>query len=338
MDSVECFSSLAESVPPWVERVTDLVSHTTARHAEFAAEYSKLSSAGKRPSSSRKEKNSSVHTNRGEDDDGQPRSTTNKKKQQAERQEADHASSTDPLAALRLRQRQSSSRRNIGAAVRPRSPNNGPEQTRNRRHLVIRYDSHAQDALESLVRDIGGARNNIRKGRMDHMMKTGFGMKSALSASRDDPSKPIFRSSRSDLSKGPPAPQASPFDNVDKQLASAQNLCETAAYQLLRHGDCSMELNQTKGHLSTVLGTAQFELEKAKAEKEEAEREEAKKAEMKTEIEQPQDKKEETAPNGAPKKADKDPLVGTHAIEVDDNSDNSSVSIDFGAFRRSRRY
>ena len=342
MDTVECFSSLSESIPPWIERVSDLVSHTTAKHAEFVAEYSKLTATGKRPtsSSSRKSKNSSLHTHR----DGHPPGNTDSTSP-LQQDQPDHEPVIDPLTALRLqRYYQSSSRRNVGAAAPPRSPNNphGPSG-RNRRHLVVRYDSHAQAALEGLVRDIGGARNNIRKGRMNHMMKYGFGMNSTISPSRKDPTKPVCRASRASLSTMPPHPssagRATPFDNIDKLLESAQSLCETAAYQFLRNGDCSSELNQTKGQLSSVLGAVQFELERAKAEREEIEREEAKKADMKPETEETKDKEKEEAaavPNSTVKKVDKDPLEPSAIIEVDDDSDNSSVSIDFGAFRRSR--
>lgn len=64
--------------------------------------------------------------------------------------------------------------------------------------------------------------------------------------------------------------KASPelFDTTDKSLEQAQGLCEKAAHQSLRDGDCRQELNDVRKHCKVVLDTATNEVAKYNARKE----------------------------------------------------------------------
>jgi beta-phosphoglucomutase-like phosphatase (HAD superfamily) len=170
----------------------------------------------------------------------------------------------------------------------------------------------------------------MRKGRMNHMMKTGFGLKpgfSTVGGAGFDDVRPMFRSSRIDASKyAQSTKEESPFDIVDKNLESAQALCEVSAHQFLRSGDCGAELEKTVSRLEIVLATARSEAERLRAELEKARAQQILK-----------DDQKRSKPDPKILKSDKVPVNGIDGtIEVDDDSDSSSVSIDIKAFRRSR--
>src|SRR5436190_14733759 len=64
VDSLQCFTYLTDNVPSWITKLSDLAAHTTAKRAEFTAEYSKLANMIRKP---RRRKNSSTHSIRPDD-------------------------------------------------------------------------------------------------------------------------------------------------------------------------------------------------------------------------------------------------------------------------------
>src|SRR5438045_3138919 len=64
VDSLQCFTYLKENVPSWITKLSDLAAHTTAKHAEFTADYSKLTNMDNKP---RRRKNSSTQSIRPDD-------------------------------------------------------------------------------------------------------------------------------------------------------------------------------------------------------------------------------------------------------------------------------
>jgi hypothetical protein len=60
------------------------------------------------------------------------------------------------------------------------------------------------------------------------------------------------------------------FDVLDKGLEWCQSQCEHAAYQFLRDGECSQEIENIKRKLLEVKGTAEKEVERLKKEEAEA--------------------------------------------------------------------
>ncbi|EFW14221.1 hypothetical protein D8B26_002416 [Coccidioides posadasii str. Silveira] len=326
-ESLNCFSLLSDKIPSWISRVSELAVHTAAKQEEFKSDYIKYSVKEKRP---RRRKGSSLHTHRPEDEESGCKT----------RVPSDpHDPCLEPLTRMKiLKQPGGDVNNNINRKRRTGEDASGPSDQeteraiRPRHQFLIHYDCHSQAVLEKLVREIGGARNQIRKSRMSYMMKSGFGRKSVQPGfSSDDGMKPIFRSTRS-FNKS--AGKESPFDVADIHLESAQALCETAAHQFLRNGDCSFELSRTKEKLDLALDVAKVEVERSseavKIEEAEAEAEAmAKEEENQREAELlPAEQKIEKDGKGA----DGPPT----AIEVDDASDNSSISIDITAFRSSR--
>lgn len=327
VDSLQCFTHLADDVPSWIAKISDLVAHTTSKRAEFSAEYSKLTNMESKP---RRRKTSSVHSIRPDDMDPSIKGN------------ADGGSNktipddrhVDPVVLLKLSksfpQEVAQRKRRIDGAT-SRSANNCDRVVRPRYPLIVHYDSETQNILEQLVRDIGGARNNIRKAKMNQMMRNNFGMNLPTNLLGGSESRHILQSLRADPTPSlkserdaaPPVGNVPPFDLADKHLEFAQSLCESAAHQFLRNGDCSTELEKTKERFSSLLEVARAEVERLEAE---AER-------QKHEAEKREEKLESKA---VKEEHDRHPAAVSNAIEVDDDSSRSSISFDITAFRSTR--
>ncbi|KAI9675953.1 MAG: hypothetical protein M1829_003191 [Trizodia sp. TS-e1964] len=188
----------------------------------------------------------------------------------------------------------------------------GPSKYRTRSMIIVYYDSFVQDAFETLVRYISTARNNIRKAKMEMKMAaiTALASQSSTSgpADGDEEDEVAVRArlqmtlSRSRMARGsamPPrrtgpvltsadmAPVTTPvmepktgFDTAEEALEQAQGLCEHAAHQFLRDGDCEVEISGIKKRLVETLAAVESERAKLdteqrkKREKEEEEGEE----------------------------------------------------------------
>ncbi|KAI1910329.1 hypothetical protein LOZ12_004694 [Ophidiomyces ophidiicola] len=328
-DSSRCFTLLAQKLPSWLTRVSDLAAHTTAKQEEFKADYTKYARKDRK---SRMRKGSSLHTNR-PDLEGSSHSLKSSS--------GSGTSQIDSLTRMKLlKPGDINQKKRIDDCSG--SPNDTDRHLRPRRQFIIHYDCQTQTALEKLVREIGGARNHIRKGRMVYMMKSSMEMKPLPEGfPPDDAMKPIFRSTRQ-ITRPLPGAKNSPFDLADTYLENAQALCEAAAHQFLRSGDCSKELDRTRQKLKLALDLAEIETEiEAEAEA---------KAEMKAKVKATEKEKEKGKEAGKEVEFEKltsdvdikatipgkDLDAPRPAIEVDDASDVSSISIDITAFRASR--
>ena len=220
--------------------------------------------------------------------------------------------------------------------------------------VVVYYDSAIQEAFESLVRSIAGARNTLRKG------KTTASFKARMSSlgMDDDPfagatrfkmmapkmMRPGVTSSRlgPDLlsdSKG------SCFEDADKDLETAQNLCEVAAHQFLRDGDCRHEIEGTRKRFEACLAVAKHEVERLQEEDTGEKAEEV--VDDQSTLGQlgiisrtpaPKDSVDVTVESKLePSPLKQIHLPGTGTIEIDDGSEVESVHIDLSAIRRTRR-
>lgn len=126
----------------------------------------------------------------------------------------------------------------------------------------------------------------------------------------------------------------SPFDFADKQLELAHGLCETAAYQVLRSGDCGTELDGVEEKFKMLLEATNNEIQRLKAEN----------SREKAQAEAPATPSPtSTAARlariravASGKSSADTPVDAPGAIEVDDASSISAESIDLSAFRSSR--
>ncbi|KAL4905004.1 hypothetical protein BDW74DRAFT_153932 [Aspergillus multicolor] len=255
MDALGAFAYLADNLPAWIARLADLTSHTSAKHAEFVDAYEKHSTSSK----PRRRRNSSVCSIQ-----------------------------TDSLTGSRSRSR---SRSHSKGVKRRRGSDDGSSGSRNtnepvivstRHSLIIRYDGYTQKTLEEMVRNIGTARNNLRKGKIAQIpLSLGSGRRSPQPQSSarallpavdsDIPEGDLLASIRATRNGGPPPPQLaarqSPFDIADKNLELAHSFCETAAYHFLRSGGCATELESVKQRFTVLLKLATEEVQRLQEEK-----------------------------------------------------------------------
>jgi len=327
MDALKSFTFLTDNIPAWITKVDDLSQYTSTKQAEFAAEYTKLTHP-----KVRKQRTGSLHSIRSSlvnKDEQQPPATTTGDDPSPQHPELNPLDASNRYLFANARRK----RKNAGTSVR--SGASGPSKYRNRHMVVVYYDSSVQENFEHLVRVIGGARNNLRKGKMSQVMKNGFQLP-ALSAFSTGPVD--FKASLKrglDPKKREPNGSADKkdrcaFDLADKDLEAAQSLCEVGAHQFLRDGDCSLEIDGTKEKLERVL-------ELAKEEKQKLEEEEK----LAKEIEEAEKVVAEAEEFERRRSLDQKPRLlnigtGDAEIEVDDSDSVESVEVDLSAFRSTR--
>ncbi|KAK4865670.1 hypothetical protein LT330_009103 [Penicillium expansum] len=335
MDALGAFTHMKDNIPAWITRVSELATHTHKRHDEYSDAYRRH--VNFKP---RRRKNSSVcsiHTN-----DLVPI---------AQRK----VPSPEPVAVETPQDAPEQSQRSGRKRTIDEAPSVESDEAYNmlvstRHNIIIEYDGHTQQTLETIVRDIGVARNNLRRGQMSLMPRTGLrsgllskGMMNMPSGLGQTGPLSCVRSTRTTsgvvgISGTSTLRKDSPFDFADKQLELAHSLCETAAYQVLRSGDCGTELDGVEEKFKMLLEGAINEVDRLMAEKKQQEEHEQ--------------KQQEGTAEGPPKPpptpsaarlamvaaiaANKPSMTTGGAIEVDDNSSLSAESIDISAFRSSR--
>ncbi|KAL8793678.1 MAG: hypothetical protein Q9195_003727 [Heterodermia aff. obscurata] len=322
MDVQASFTHLAENVPSWLSKLETLSAQVAEQHAKFSKLTTRTENKLALPKSSsteslrrQKEKAATVEPQTDlippEPPTSYPLPSTSQ------------ATANDVLAVTEARRK-----RKPGSAL---SLASGPQKYRQRTMIIVYYNSDIQEAFELLVRNIAGARNNLRKGRTAASFK-----KRLASLSMDLPPFSAGGESGLDFKIGRPLKKTSPeadddsaaFDAIDKDLENAQILCERAAHQMLREGDCKEEILGTKNSFQSSLKLAQQELDRFRAE----------------EVEETPDE----LPTKAPVHIDPEiktaattvkpiEFAGIGSIEVDDRSDVESFHIDLSAMRRTRR-
>ncbi|KAJ4301432.1 hypothetical protein N0V90_003524 [Kalmusia sp. IMI 367209] len=217
---------------------------------------------------------------------------------------------------------------------------------RSRTMIVVNYDGQIQCAFEQLVRAIGTGRNMLRKGKMAAKMdamatlanssdeedgndvimsRIGYRHRAGLSSMRSPAA--MLRMTENNTST-----PVERFDTADKALEQAQALCERAAHQSLREGDCRKELDGVRGHFEEVQAVAKSEVARYAAQKlvaMEKERQEAadlgSKPGKRTTIPVPDLEKEITPTTISP-------AIGTYStsrvvdIEIDDDEDADEMN------------
>jgi hypothetical protein len=141
--------------------------------------------------------------------------------------------------------------------------------------VVVYYDADFQQTMIELVRDLGAARNMIRKCRMTARMKamaTTMTPASPTNGTGSDDSdtdmvarikmQRALRARRTGPDQGG---QDSIYERTDKNMEEAQAMCETAAHQFLRDGSCKKELDTARSKLGQALVMATAEVAKAKS-------------------------------------------------------------------------
>ncbi|KAL9013868.1 MAG: hypothetical protein Q9173_001466 [Seirophora scorigena] len=330
MDALQSFTHLTDNIPDWLLKIDHLADQVAEQHSRFArlsqADFTELRLSKKHDSTESLRPPKDDHL-----DDHVPLVLTHTSALPQDIPPTSQPNHT--LLVKEIRRKRKPASADLSAA-------SGPQRYRTRSLVIVYYDSAIQDAFESLVRNIAGARNNLRKGRTAASFKAR--MASMGMGDDDDDAYPtldakmmVKRSSRA-----PPPSESPSFQQADEDLEAAQNLCEVAAHQFLRDGDCGEEIAGTRKRFEECLETAKAEVEKLRAE--ESKKTERHSTASATEPTKPV-KAERNAVTLVSEKVDapsipKVPTLTTKGtIEVDDDSDAASVHIDLSAFRRLRR-
>jgi len=263
-DALNCIKAFLQSVPTWIADIQDILDNTVARQNEILFEQQPadkpLYDPRYRPSVSSSANNSIEDT--GVDTHHHERAESQAPLLQPQ---LAHLTGSD---VLRLSQRK---RKTASVCSGDQS---GPRKYRSRAMVVVYYDGDTQKRFETLVRDIGIGRNAVRKGKMRAGVTTSMTRVSRASSSGSDRSQEDDNEESLDLSKlqyksirmlrGPSAADESTaaFDKIDTFVEHSQSLCERAAHQVLRDGDCALELNNAKEQLSQAVKAAEDELPK----------------------------------------------------------------------------
>ncbi|KAJ5491841.1 hypothetical protein N7453_009938 [Penicillium expansum] len=317
MDALGAFTHMKDNIPAWITRVSELATHTHKRHDEYSDAYRRH--VNFKP---RRRKNSSVcsiHTN-----DLVPI---------AQRK----VPSPEPVAVETPQDAPEQSQRSGRKRTIDEAPSVESDEAYNmlvstRHNIIIEYDGHTQQTLETIVRDIGVARNNLRRGQMSLMPRTGLrsgllskGMMNMPSGLGQTGPLSCFRSTR-----------------TTSGVTSNWNLpIRFARRQLTKSFDpATVGRNWTAWRKNSrcYLRGAINEVDRLMAEKKQQEEHEQ--------------KQQEGTAEGPPKPpptpsaarlamvaaiaANKPSMTTGGAIEVDDNSSLSAESIDISAFRSSR--
>ena len=359
---LESFTHLTDNIPSWLTRLDDL----TAQVAEQNARFIRMSQFGEQLKKQKHGSTESLRPPKNEDKPGDdPGGSKDKYNPPAPSYTClSHASRTKVAANNALVSSEIQRKRK---PTSKHTNSSGHARYRTKSMVVVYYDSAIQEAFEGLVRSIAGARNTLRKGKDTASFKA----RMASLGMDDDPfsNATDYKSMKSKMmppsmlrSRLGPNPlggdKSSCFEQADRDLETAQSLCEVAAHQFLRDGDCRLEIQGTRGKFEHCLEVAKKEKERLQ---EEAEREKTKQAEVEMQPETPQDTSQPIEVDVSPPAPDPIPLVSpeytnekiapqiehpplkqinlvaTGAIEVDDVSDNESVHIDLSAIRRTRR-
>jgi hypothetical protein len=221
----------------------------------------------------------------------------------------------------------------------------GPSKYRSRALVVVYYDGDIQKSLTRIVQDFSSCRNDIRKSKMaakvDMLSRSGSSSSESDSSAAEETVKGIgsfaYRTTRlrpqdsSAMSK-PDGSEA--LEKVDGLLEKSQNLCEHAAHQVLRDGDCASELSQVKKLLEEAKSSAELELpslERLAAEAEERQRrvEARQRLERSRQPSQPADSEKIELLSRQPSH---DPFQ-VDEIEVDDEDDDSDEEFEMAALK-----
>ena len=367
MDALTSLVYLADNLPKWMSKIDGLSSHASQKHAEYVQEYARLLS-GARP---RRQKSPSVHSIDSKKDllpkpPEEPEPTTDAQPLSPPfLPEADPVEISPFEAGNKYLFAQTQRKRKAGSSVR--SGASGPQKFRSRHQVVIYYDAYLQEQLEALVKSIGGARNNLRKGKLSRTAATGFPLPSLSRGPEDTygmfsygslrtmplPTKGPTLDPKPSRTSTPPANGDLPFAEVDKLLEQSQGLCETAAHQVLRDGDCALELRNVRRNFETVTSMAESSISKLKAEEEQKQKQQGEEPTLKIDADNRTGSESdttlvaETPPFGVAKLAptvdvlveETKLLINSAAspdIEVDDDSDASSIVVDITKFRTAR--
>ncbi|RMZ77705.1 hypothetical protein DV738_g4234, partial [Chaetothyriales sp. CBS 135597] len=256
MDAESSFAYLNEQLPVWLAQLNELSKYAAAKSEEFEADESLLVNEP----TAKRFKSTSLQSL---ESSGSPAAESDPSGLQP-----DCSSCTTPPPG----QNGSASAFSDGQRKRKRtqavrSTELCPLQPPRRQKKVVQYDSHVQVQLDCMVKDIGIARNNLRKARNAHQATRGFTLPPLKRKASSGPISSLedggprgkqqgmlaIAKAKQVMSHPTPESDMALFFSADKQLETVQDLYETAAYQFLRNGECMTQLDSAKIRLDGLV-------------------------------------------------------------------------------------
>lgn len=324
MDALKGFVHLTDSIPEWLVKLDALAIQVAEQHSRFArlsqSQFTEFRLSKKHDSTE------SLRPAKDDPDDSSSPALLDPFDPSKKIQPTTQAGAN--IVVKEIKRKRKSGSADLSAT-------SGPQRYRTRSLVIVYYDSAIQEAFEQLVRGIAGARNNLRKGRTAASFQArlaSIGMGGDEADDADPARSPKLTVKRA--SRFSPPTEGPNFKKADEDLDAAQNLCEVAAHQFLRDGDCVAEIVGARKRFEECLEIAKAEVKKLQAEQ-------AAKSEL-----NPTEEALEVInqPVTIPTEKIEGPRIPTiptfttsDTIEVDNNSDASSVHIDLTALRRMRR-
>lgn len=253
MTAHSSFLYLVENIPHWQREVNTLAYRAHVKNTEFIAEYARLINQV-RPKRKKTPSLASINTTDGQAID-RPDSIASSSSS-LDRVEIDPFEAGNKYLYAQARRK-----RKPGSVIR--SAASGPQKFRNKNQVVVYYDGFMQDHLDALVRSVGNGRNNLRKGKNSLAASRGFQLPrltrtlvrdlSAFDENKSRSTSALLGKQKTEpSSEQEVANHESTFLQVDKELESIQSLCEVAAHQFLRDGDCQTEMDLLKQKLKDL--------------------------------------------------------------------------------------
>ncbi|RVX74179.1 hypothetical protein B0A52_02011 [Exophiala mesophila] len=253
MSAHSSFVYLVENIPHWQREVNTLAYRAHVKNTEFVAEYARLVNQI-RPK--RKKTPSLASINNGDEKANARPESVSSSSSSLDRVEIDPFEAGNKYLYAQARRK-----RKPGSVIR--SAASGPQKFRNKNQVVVYYDGFMQEHLDALVRLVGNGRNNLRKGKNSLVAARGFQLPRLTRALVRDFSTMDDSKSRStsalpgkqkteSSSEQEATNHETTFLQVDKELESIQSLCEVAAHQFLRDGDCQTEMDTLKQKLKDL--------------------------------------------------------------------------------------
>ena len=353
VDPLQSFTHLNDNVPLWLTRLDELVIKSEIQYERFF----RLTRHGE-IKLSRKKKSVSTDSLRPQQD------VNTAVTLQQNKGGAAVASMT--LGPTWAPTRDATTSANVEAQEVPRKRRAGSELSgapsghcvyRSKEMVVVYFDGEIQNLFEGLVKSIATARNSLRKGKSTASFKSRMASMGLAPPPSDMSSEqtagvgldPKMLLTKARIARQSAGNEMKSFEDADKDLEVAQNLCERAAHQFLRDGDCNTDIDNTRKRFVNCGNIAKREIERLKKEEQAAQKAavEQKKEEVEHGTttdsiltnESNERAKESFVPSKitAPPPLEKVNLVGTGEIEIDDCSDQSSMHIDISAIRRTVR-
>ena len=294
--AMDALKNITTNVPDWLQRLGELSGTIDQRQVELAAlgqsTTKSIRNRGSNESLLKKERDvdeGSLPNSTGPEE-AEPTATEATTAAEAPTKPEEQASPKEPAVTSSDIKQQTTQAVTLAqararAAVRKKhrsqsicSVEGQPAAYRSRSMIIVYYDSYVENFFEELVKFVSASRNLMRKAKMAAKVAQIKRMAEMEHGDDEDPDKPAriptlrHLSSRSAAmspalahmrSRGGPGGKEEDFyDKLDKNLEYVQSMCERAAHQFLRDGDCSEEINGISTRLADAKELADKECER----------------------------------------------------------------------------